>query len=199
MRTAHLKLLLPYPFAVPECRSTGMGRFQILCDFHFIVRRFPRYLAWLSAFIDIRQIETIIVAYSNRKRISPRPVNLAAMDTDGDTWLRLGFYQLFNQCIDFGKINILTSADVGKRIENSRALIGSKMGPFAVTQDRSPLAYCERENTTVSTHLYFAEYQLFGSNHPGTRMMCIRLPGRSIIVARLIAPRCPAFACSPCK
>src|SRR5882672_2037741 len=47
-----------------------------------IVRGLPRYLAGLPAFIDIRQIKSVIVEYPDWKRISSGPVNLASEDAD---------------------------------------------------------------------------------------------------------------------
>ena len=87
--------------------------------FDSILRGLPRYLAGLSAFIDIRQIKSIVIAYSDRKRISPRPANLAEMNADGDIRLRLGFLQLIDQHINFGDVSVLATADGRQRIENN--------------------------------------------------------------------------------
>src|SRR5215470_10904853 len=100
--------------------------------FDSVVLRLPRYLAGLSGLIDIRQIKSIVIAYSDRKRISPRPANLAAFNADGDIRLRLGGLQPVDQRVNFGDVNVLATADGRQRSENNRSLICGEMGSFAV-------------------------------------------------------------------
>jgi len=87
--------------------------------FDSIVCGLPRYLAGLSAFIDIRRIKYIVIAYPDRERISPRPANLAAINADGDIRLRLGVLQLVDQHVNFGDISVLAATDGRQRIENN--------------------------------------------------------------------------------
>jgi hypothetical protein len=123
--------------------------------FDSVVLRLPRYLAGLSGLIDIRQIKSIVIAYSDRKRISPRPANLAAFNADGDIRLRLGGLQPVDQ--RRGSILAMSTCWLLRMDDNAVRIIeassGGEMGPFAVNQGHSPQLVANEKKHVWRQHL----------------------------------------------